>query len=100
MKYIKKYESRPEAIEDGEYVIVEPDHSKEHLIRKDWLEVIQNNYGKIVSHYYVNDHLIYIIDYNCDIDDGHRRFKHEEIIAHSKDKTQLELIRTANKYNI
>ena len=98
MKYIKKYESRPEAIDDGEYVIVKP--NERGYITKEWDDYVKNNVGKIISHYYVEDHLIYIIDYDSGIDDGHRRFNHYEIVAHSKNKEKLKHILNANKYNL
>lgn len=99
MKYIKKYESRPEAIDDGEYVIVKSNNPRSY-IKKEWQDFIKNNVGKIKSHYYIEDHLIYIIDFNSGIDDGYRRFDHEKILAHSKNKEELEIILTANKYNL
>jgi len=100
MKYIKTYESRPKAIEDGEYVIIRINYNQKNYIKKEWQMFIKNNVGKIKSHYYIEDHLIYIIDFNSGIDDGHRRFKHEEILAHSKNKEELEIQLVANKYNL
>lgn len=94
MKYIKKYENN--RIDDGEYVIV--DHKKE--IYMNWRNFVKNNVGKIVSHYYVDKHLIYIIDFDCNIGDGYRRYNSNDIIAHSKNKNELETILSANKYNI
>jgi hypothetical protein len=94
MKYIKKYEN--DRIDDGDYIIVDPKNE----IYMNWKEFVKNNVGKIISSYYVDRHLIYIVDFDSGIGDGHRRYSSREIIAHSKNKNELETILSANKYNI
>jgi hypothetical protein len=100
MKYIKAYEDehvKEQAIDDDEYVVAIP---KRNLPNQNWINFMKHNTGQIKSHYYVDNHLIYIIDFKCDIGDGHQRMSPNEIIAHSKNKEDLYPYLSANKYNL
>lgn len=102
MKHLKTYEDNNRIpIPDGEYIIINPDKIKVSISRE-WFEFIKNNIGKIVSHYNVDNHLIYIIDFNSGIDDGHRRFEHEEIkrLATPEEIKDSKIKIAAKEFNI
>lgn len=112
MRYIKKFENSYN-IEIGEYVICDEESGN-----KNYTNFLKNNIGQVVS-YYDNVKYPYVVKYEnipdnilnrfdeVDIPDqpgflykDRRVMGEEEIIFHSKDKKDLEMFLTANKYNL
>ena len=109
MKYLKTYETLNESLdpEIGDYVIC-----KEEGAFNSIFDFTSNNIGKFVEFEEVDySHAHYIIAYenvpkkiadyfiNGSINRGRRMYRHE-IKYWSKDKKELEIILTANKYNL
>jgi len=121
MKHVKAYESSSDEIEDhipkigspqiGEYVICEEENrNKSEACRK----FLQKNIGQIIRYVeYGNnfgDNLVYLIQYNNVPDKLEKYFRiispncrtmsEDEIKFHSYNIDDLEILFSANKYNL
>jgi len=105
MKYLKKYEdSTKDEPQIGDYVICE---QKEGFAKIHINSIIRNNIGIILE---ITDKENYIVYYDCDIPQMLKRFFNDrvnsriilknEIIYFSPNKEDLEVILSANKYNL
>ena len=103
MKHIKPYKNRKSKIKVGDYVICESSSHNQIELKN----FIDNSIGKIIKCPF-DTSFLYRIKYEnippklVGFFDavGDRGFSVSQIVAHSKDKGELEDILAANKYNL